>query len=67
MKIVKKNHLKIVIFTAVKYRCILYGNVYVMRSRSGSAVFAKSAIVMFGALGLASSPKGNDRSSASQQ
>ena len=26
----KKNQLKIVIFTAVKYRCILHGNVCVM-------------------------------------
>ena len=32
MKIVKKNQLKIVIFTAVKYRCILHGNVCVLRS-----------------------------------
>ena len=30
MKIVKKNPLKIVIFTAVKNRCILHGRVFVM-------------------------------------
>ena len=30
MKIVKKNQLKIVIFTAVKNRCILHGRVFVM-------------------------------------
>ena len=30
MKIVKKIKLKIVIFTAVKYGCILHGNVFVM-------------------------------------
>ena len=30
MKIVKKIQLKIVIFTAVKYRCTLHGNVCVM-------------------------------------
>ena len=28
----KKNQLKIVIFSAVKYRCILHGNVNVMKS-----------------------------------
>ena len=32
MKMVKKFQLKIVIFTAVKYRCILHGNVCVMRN-----------------------------------
>ena len=31
MKIVKKNQLKIGIFTAVKNRCILHGRVFVMR------------------------------------
>ena len=30
MKIVKKFQMKIVIFTAVKYRCILHGNVFVI-------------------------------------
>ena len=30
MKKVKRFQLKTVIFTAVKYRCILHGNVYVM-------------------------------------
>ena len=30
MKIVKINQLKIVIFTAVKNRCMLHGNVFVM-------------------------------------
>ena len=30
MKIVKKNQLKIVIYTAVKNRCILHGRVSVM-------------------------------------
>ena len=30
MKIVKKNHLKIVIFSAVKYRYILHVRVFVM-------------------------------------
>ena len=30
MKIVKKNQLKIVIFTAVKNPCILHGRVFVM-------------------------------------
>ena len=28
MKKVKQFHLKIVIFTAVKYRCLLHGNVF---------------------------------------
>ena len=32
MKIVKKNQLKIVIFTVVKNRCILDGRVFVMLS-----------------------------------
>ena len=31
MKIVKKNQLKIVIFTAVKNHCILHGRVFVMK------------------------------------
>ena len=31
MKIVKKIQLKIAIFTAMKYRCILHGNVCVMK------------------------------------
>ena len=30
MKIVKKNQMKIVFFTAVKNRCILHGRVFVM-------------------------------------
>ena len=30
MKIVKQFHLKIVIFTAVKNRCILHGRVFLM-------------------------------------
>ena len=30
MNIVKRNQLKIVIFTAVKNRCILHGRVFVM-------------------------------------
>ena len=30
MKIVKNFQLKIVIFTAVKYSCILHGNVFIM-------------------------------------
>ena len=30
MKIFKKIHLKIVIFTAVRNRCILHGRVFVM-------------------------------------
>ena len=30
MKIVKRNLLKIVIFTALKNRCILHGRVFVM-------------------------------------
>ena len=30
MKMVKTNHLKIVIFTAVKNRCILHGHVFIM-------------------------------------
>ena len=30
MKILKRNQLKIVIFTAVKNRCMLYGQVFVM-------------------------------------
>ena len=33
MNIVKKNQLKIVIFTAVKNRCILYGRVFVMHTK----------------------------------
>ena len=32
MKIEKKNQLKIVIFTAVKNRCMLHGRVFVMYS-----------------------------------
>ena len=36
MKIVKKNQLKIVIFTAVKNRCMLHGHVFVMTSSSTS-------------------------------
>ena len=32
MKKVKKNQLKIVIFTAVKNRCILHGRVFVIHS-----------------------------------
>ena len=32
MKIVKKNQLKIVIFTAVKNRCMLHGHVFLMKS-----------------------------------
>ena len=32
MKIVEKNQVKIVIFTAVKNRCILHGHVFVMMS-----------------------------------
>ena len=35
MKIVKKVQLKIVIFTAVNYRCILHGNVCVMIPDNG--------------------------------
>ena len=31
MKIIKKNQLKMFIFTAVKYRCILHGRVFIMR------------------------------------
>ena len=34
MKIVKNNQLKIVIFTAVKNRCILHGHVFVMFVRN---------------------------------
>ena len=34
MKIVKKNTLKIGIFTAVKNRCILHGRVFVMSSKA---------------------------------
>ena len=34
MKIIKKIQLKIVIFTAVKNRCILHGRVFVMSSLS---------------------------------
>ena len=34
IKIVKKNQLKIGIFTAVKNRCILHGRVFVMYSAS---------------------------------
>ena len=34
MKMVKRNQLKIFIFTAVKNRCILHGRVFVMNSRS---------------------------------
>ena len=38
MKIVKKIKLKIVIFTAVKYRCIMHGRIFVMQSgHAGSA------------------------------
>ena len=29
---IKKNQLKIVIFTSVKYRCILHGRVFIMSS-----------------------------------
>ena len=38
MKIIKKNQLKIVIFTAVKYYSILYGRVIVMIDGGHSAV-----------------------------
>ena len=37
MKIVKKIQLKIVIFTAVKNRCILHGRVFVMVNSLGHA------------------------------
>ena len=40
MKIVKKFQLKIVIFTAVKNRCILHGRVFVMHK----ALFLTSAV-----------------------
>ena len=33
MKIVKQNQLKIVIYRAVKNRCMLHGRVFVMRRR----------------------------------
>ena len=38
MKIAKKNQLKIVIFTAVKNRCLLHGRVFVMSTNLGSTV-----------------------------
>ena len=38
MKIVKTFQLKIVIFTAVKYRCILHGNVFVMEGQDESGI-----------------------------
>ena len=34
MKIIKKNQLKIVNFTAVKNRCMLHGHVFVMKMSS---------------------------------
>ena len=37
MKIVKKFQLKIVIFTAVKNRCMLHGRVFVMGSKECSS------------------------------
>ena len=36
MKIVKKNQMKIVIFSAVKNRCMLHGRVCVMKEVVGS-------------------------------
>ena len=44
MKIVKKNQLKIVIFTAVKNSCILHGRVFVMKQTKMS----RFLVLLFG-------------------
>ena len=46
MKIVKKNQLKIVIFTAVKNRCILYRHVFVMVIKLSSKKASTEKIFM---------------------
>ena len=38
MKNIKTNHMKINIFTAAKYCCILHGRVFVMNSKKSKAI-----------------------------
>ena len=51
MKIVKKVHLKIVIFTAVKNRCMLHGRVFENSDRNLSTIMldvGKTEFILFG-------------------